>query len=153
NMEALYCHWDSNNNGLCTNVHQSSKCAFETASSDGVVNIKRYAPQISQKFDILKLALHKPLMIPATEIEEDIAEDAIGIIFNSEQTRKRYKKYNAVQTRFLQWCDKNNIDDQKLSASDIINFLTWEKLREGWKAGAIKNYCSRILDLKKKAQN
>ncbi|PVV03777.1 hypothetical protein BB560_001733 [Smittium megazygosporum] len=33
--------------------------------------------------------------------EEDITEDTIDIILNSEQTRKRYKKYGAVQTRYL----------------------------------------------------
>ncbi|PVV01784.1 hypothetical protein BB560_003788 [Smittium megazygosporum] len=67
--------------------------------------------------------------------EEDITEYAIGIIINSKQTRKIHKTYDFVQTRLLQRCDKNNINNKKFSASEIINFLTWRGAKKRVESG------------------
>ncbi|PVV03934.1 hypothetical protein BB560_001583 [Smittium megazygosporum] len=55
--------------------------------------------------------------------EEGITEDFIDIILNSEKTRKRYKKYDAVKTSSLQRCNKNKTDNQKLEGGCIYRVM------------------------------
>ncbi|PVU85520.1 hypothetical protein BB560_006993 [Smittium megazygosporum] len=99
------------------------------------------------------MVTHSMALKHARYEEEGITEEVIDITLNGEQTRKRHKKYDALQTKFLQWCDKNNIDTQNFPAPEIINVLTWGKLRKGLKNGTIKNYCSWILDFAKNPES
>ncbi|PVV01739.1 hypothetical protein BB560_003829 [Smittium megazygosporum] len=96
----------------------------ETLDSDGVVNIQQHVPQnklkirptgdrhcfrnhaISQERQVSirkdKGMVSHSIAVKRVKYEEEgITEDTIDIILNSEQTRKRYKKYDAIQTRYF----------------------------------------------------
>ncbi|PVU88390.1 hypothetical protein BB559_005588 [Furculomyces boomerangus] len=73
---------------------------------------------------------------------DEIDNNAINLIINDAQRKKKFKKYLYIQEQFLSWCTENDIVLENFCASDTTDFVTFGVVNHSWSFGTIKNYKS-----------